>query len=131
MTREEKIARARVLRDRGRTYKEIAEDIGMALSTVAEWFVPQNNERKRRWEKEHRATCPDCGGPMSAGSARADGSTSRKAFARCHSCRLVAAEMRQLEAVRLRCEDGLSNGDIAERLGTTKLAVATLLHRAR
>lgn len=87
MTREEKVARALELRARGVYISVIAQELGVAKSTVCRWTTPGSNEVSieghRRWKAENpdkmRAswftTCPSCGQKMT-----------RKAQ-RCRDCR--------------------------------------------
>lgn len=89
MTREEKIARAHELRAEGVYVSAIAEELGVAKSTVVRWTTPGSNEVSieghRRWKAENpdrmRASwyvpCPSCGKPMT-----------RKAD-RCRDCRIA------------------------------------------
>lgn len=76
MTRDEKIARAHELRAQGVYISAIAEELGVAKSTICRWTTPGSNERSieghRRWKRENpdkmRAswftTCPSCGQRM-------------------------------------------------------------------
>lgn len=89
MTREEKVARAHELRAQGLYVSDIAQELGVAKSTVVRWTTPGSNEVSieghRRWKAEHpdrmRASwyqsCPSCGKQMT-----------RKAE-RCRDCRIA------------------------------------------
>lgn len=113
---------------------------GLCNTHYAEWFRLQNgaleNERKRRWERSHRLPCPQCGTPMGAGTARADGTPSSKGkkYAMCRACRnrLVAEQSR---ANRSRIEElwnqGLSLKEIAAELEWTTGAIGVEIARMR
>lgn len=125
------------MRADGHSLQEIATTVGMSYQAVRKALDPDgekvrrqrdNAKRaadKRAWENANdRPACESCGKAMGAGAHR-------HGYTSCWDCRLKRAEERTAEMVRLRNEDGLSNREIAERIGSTLCAVATELSRAR
>lgn len=74
----ENLRRAEALRALGWTYKQIAAEIGVALSTVAEWLHGDPNRQERR--ARYQGACEECGGPTYGGNGVG------KAPARCREC---------------------------------------------
>lgn len=137
MTREQKIAKAKRMREQGHTYVQIGDRLGSSYSTVYRWLNPEyaqrhravvraykarNRERMRQYDREYNAThkgeCWQCGGP-----------TNRR-FDHCRACRSDEADRRARTAERLWAE-GLSLREIARELGTTKKTVSSLMNRWR
>jgi AcrR family transcriptional regulator len=128
------------LRGEGLTYEEISRRLGVSTTTVWRYCNPERqrvkeagrNAYKRKWENAMRASCSSCGGPMAAGSIRADGSrgarTNGDLCAGCISRRRVDLV---LEMWRLREAEGLTNVGIGERLDVPPQTVATELSRLR
>lgn len=92
MTREQKIAKAHVLREQGATYRVIADRFGVSATTVYRWLNPdyaeasrafsraykdRNREavraQNREYVRTHKAECPECGGEMNRGTGRHGG----------------------------------------------------------
>jgi DNA-binding CsgD family transcriptional regulator len=67
MTRDEKLAKARQLREGGTTYPAIAAELGVAKKTVRRWLNPHEAEADRavarRMKKRYRGKCESCGSP--------------------------------------------------------------------
>lgn len=81
MTRAEKVARAQALRAQGLLLREIAAEMGAALSTVHAWLWDPDLSKLRARRDSYGGTCVDCGGPT-------DGSNGPgKAPTRCMDCR--------------------------------------------
>ena len=76
-----------------------------------------DNCRKRKWEREHKSTCVECGTVIWRGE-------------RCDSCFRTELADRRAAIVALRNE-GLLSSEIAQRLGTTRASVANILVRER
>lgn len=137
MTREEKIAKARQLRDEGKTYREIGEFFGGTNSMGYRLINPekareQNARRstyKREHERIHRAKCPRCGGRMGMGSV----SPSKRAKL-CQSCARQMEEAkrdaRNQEIISL-WNQGYSLAEIAERLDSTPGSISVSIARLR
>lgn len=139
MTREEKIAKAKRLRDEGLTYAEIAEQLGVTASCVQKWLNPERTKEwlrhdnarperkrvKRQWEKENRAECPQCGGLMGQGTA---GRSKRPEL--CRECRGEEARHKRLRYIELRGQ-GLTNLEIEAKLGLPFNTVGKALTEAR
>lgn len=137
LTREQKIEKARELRERDWTYAQIGIRLGVTGSCVHGWLKPEwlaekrrrsnakRHEAKRQWERDNRAACPQCGAPMGQGS--------RCPSARpelCRDCVQENARRKQLQYIDLR-EEGLTNREIEERLGLPFNTVANALAKAR
>jgi hypothetical protein len=77
VTREEKIERAKMLRERGWSYKKIGNELGVGYQTARRWIDHQAAEddrrRARELKKRYRGTCATCGASTngSAGPGRA------------------------------------------------------------
>jgi len=52
MTRDQQIARAHVLRDRGDSYKAIGAAVGVSANTAYRWFNPGYDESNRQQQRE-------------------------------------------------------------------------------
>ena len=139
MTREQKIELAKELREQGRTYREIAEELGERWSTtIHRWLHPEklaeeNRRRraaKRQWENAQRALCPGCGEPMGAGSAmpsRQDRELCRKC---CFQAKEEAREGRD-QLIALLWNRGLTLAEIADRLDSTTNSIGVAVNRLR
>jgi len=138
VTREQKIAKAKRLREQGLTYQQIAERLNVSSNgVVSRWLNPERakeadrrsnakrNDYKRQWDRDNRAECPRCGGAMCAGSRSPSHCPDR-----CWECLRDEADARIRRFIALRRE-GLLNPEIAEREGTTVPAVAMTLSNAR
>ena len=146
MTREQKIAKAVELRAEGRGLREIAEEFGVTTGCIFKWVNPdrakaygrrdsarpERRVAKRAWEKNHRATCSECGGSMGVGSALSSGerNTARTASDVCAECNSRRRAERCVEMMRLRHE-GLLTIEIGQRLGVPAATVATEMTRLR
>jgi predicted transcriptional regulator len=142
MTREQKIAKARELREAGLVYADIAKALGVTHSCVQKWLKPDRareytqrenskpeaNTRKRAWDNAHRASCPRCGQLMCAGS------TDNTKPERCKECQLEDIReqgrqtYRRLEALWLA---GKTYPEIQEAFGWSKGRLSNALTRGR
>jgi DNA invertase Pin-like site-specific DNA recombinase len=129
VTREEKIAEAKRMREQGLTYQAIGEALGHPTATILKWLKPewakeqnrkQNAKRgpaKRAWEA---GICPTCGGHLAAA----------KKSKRCGHCEREArrreARERTERFIAMR-KEGLLNVEIAEREGVPVYVVAQVL----
>jgi transposase len=59
MTKNKRMERARELRALGRSYSEIALELGVGVGTVHRWVNPESAERCRRKAREWKAAHPD------------------------------------------------------------------------
>jgi transcriptional regulator with XRE-family HTH domain len=97
-SRPERVAQIDRLERRGLSTREIAEQLGLARSTVNIYRADPDGERQRQRRQRYQGACADCGRPTSgsAGPARAP--------ERCRSCaaerRRSWSEQRVLEAIR-------------------------------
>jgi transposase len=76
----EAVAYARRRREEGAMLKEIAGELGAAISTVGAWLTDPDGLRLAERKDTYRGTCQDCGAPTSG--CRGPG----KAPTRCVSC---------------------------------------------
>lgn len=131
VTREQKIASARAMRDEGHHYRAIGAVLGVEGSTVYKWLHPERAadygyaslESRRASIDRARAECPTCGQPMGGGS----GFPSYQ-WAGCENCRLIRLRQdRDLrrEQIAEMWEAGAPGPVIAEALGTTPNAITT------
>lgn len=117
------------LRSEGLLMRQIAERMGVAVSTVDSWLNDPDGSRLRARKDSYRGTCEVCG-------ARTDGSAGRRAPTRCAHHNGPAEANREAgmslaeEMLVLRVE-GLTNREIAERLGVHPASVARSLGRLR
>lgn len=127
--------RARHLRQRGWTFKEIALQLGCSKTTAYHLATgasrPQpTREQKRRCDDRHRAPCPRCGAPRKQQSAF----PSKQGPGLCASCRRDDRTA-QKEARRAQILDlwnrGLSTKEIAARIDTTANTIHVEIHRMR
>lgn len=79
-TRAEREAYARKRRDDGLLLREIAAEMGVAVSTVNAYLNDPGGARLRARKDSYRGVCSDCGGPTD-GSKGPDGAPTR-----CDSC---------------------------------------------
>lgn len=63
MTRQEKVAIARHLAERGLNQGRIAAEMGVARTTVQGWLGDPDGSKLRARKDSYRGTCVDCGGP--------------------------------------------------------------------
>jgi hypothetical protein len=137
LSREQKIEKARELREQGLNNSQIAAALGVkARKTVWGWLNPeanrklrrQDNERRREaqraWLNSHRAACEECGTALQAGSTTPSvkGKTGL-----CKKClgRLKAERNKpqRLQARGLRA-GGWTAVEIGEQLGVSAATVA-------
>jgi transposase len=140
MTREEKIAEARKLRERDQDLgcTAIARRLGVTAKTVRRWLDPKFDAQVREWNaasrkrrREHRQAydrqyaashkreCPSCGGEMTRGTTGI-----------CKACIDERVHARGLRVEELWAE-GLSRSEIADRLGVTVNQLSVELHQFR
>lgn len=117
-------ARAVELRAEGMIYQDIAAELGVARSTVAQWFVDPDGSKSRERKKRYAGTCEGCGGPTDGSNGHA------KASERCQACRDSRYAERNARLVEL-WEAGVPTPEIASRLGMTEVAVRSWVDRAR
>jgi transposase len=111
------------------TVSEAARREGVSYSAVYRRLHPDklvlwrhrgnaDSARKRRWETEHRGRCRKCDGLLGSGSVGADGLPTRAAprTGTCATCISLAAHAVEVEMIRLREIEGLSNRQIAHQL---------------
>lgn len=98
MTRAQKVAEAQRLRAQGLKWREIAEEMGYARSTVAAWVSDPDRSKEIARKESYRGTCPDCGATTNGSDG--PGKVSR----RCSSCaaavRLIWSRERIIESIR-------------------------------
>jgi transposase len=134
VTRDQKIASARELREQGFYYREIGERYGVSFSTVYRWLHPErakefrhrNREALRAYDREynrtHRAECPSCGGEMDRETGRGGGI--------CAGCRADEVDRRAAKIERW-WADGLTLKEIAQQLDWSEGHISNELHRLR
>jgi predicted transcriptional regulator len=84
--REERAKRALVLRRRGWKLREIAEELGVAISTVSAWCTDPDGSRLAARKNTYRGICTGCG-------KKTDGSNgSKRAPSLCQECRKSSPE---------------------------------------
>lgn len=104
MTREQKIRKARELRSKGWTNREIAVAVEANESTVRHWYLGSD--------------CSKCGAPVDGSSAKKD-----RVCARC----LASRNAERNELVFRLNEEGMPHWLIAEEAGCSSTEVATVL----
>jgi len=120
------LARAQRMRAKGKLFREIAEEIGVAISTIDAWLNDPDGQRIRARKESYRGTCIDYSGPTSGCNGRGP----RGAPKRCARCHLDAIrEDERREAITLLYRERVPSREIARRLrvaeGTvTKTAAA-------
>lgn len=138
MTRDEKIALARDLREQGMQLREIAAEFGVSTSTVLRWTDPvkaeRDRERARAWKARNpdrrreldraalersKTPCPGCGEPCL-----------RRTAAVCQSCQAAAVTVRR-GLIEGMWADGWTLREITAALNTTKATVAVEIARMR
>jgi DNA-directed RNA polymerase specialized sigma24 family protein len=144
MTRDEKIAEARRLRDEGFTWAAAGRQLGVAGPTVWKWLHPErtrewnardnaNPDRvaeKARWwreytdDPENRKRCPACGGPTHLYVVQSENPGI------CRSC-VVARKERRRAGIVEGWGEGLTLRAIAARLGSTPESVGVEMVRMR
>lgn len=80
MTREQKVARARELREGGALLREIADTMGVAKQTVHAWLADPDLSKQRVRRARYSRPCADCGKPTDGSGGYAD------PRARCSAC---------------------------------------------
>jgi transposase len=140
MTRDEKIAKAKRLRELGLSYEEVGRRLGVTGGCVQKWLkpeaakrwaandrTPERNARKRAWENDHDRPLCACGNRMGVGAHR-------KGYFRCKECRRAAdaerTAIRGREIVAMWAA-GMTMREIQARYGWTKGHLAQQLHRLR
>jgi transcriptional regulator with XRE-family HTH domain len=140
VSREQKIAKARKLREQGLTYDAIGERLGVSDTTAYKWLNlerakeyirrdianPARRKYKTEWERNNRAECPSCGAPLGSGSR-----CPSKRPDLCADCVRDQARSRTVRFIELR-KQGMTNGEIAEREGLPRGSnvVAVAFYRA-
>jgi Homing endonuclease associated repeat len=97
-SRSERVAQIEQLGRRGLTTREIAEELGLARSTVNIYRADPDGERQRQRRERYQGTCAGCGRPTSGSGGP------ERAPKRCRACagdrRRSWSEQRVLEAIR-------------------------------
>jgi transposase-like protein len=127
MTREQKIAKARELREQGLSYPTLAGTLGVGVATVYRWlneaYAEHDRAAARNWKRTHKGTCADCGAPTDASNGFVTSS-------RCADCAGVAPKgIDGDEVVRLYCDELLSCYAIAARFEIAESGVQKHLKR--
>lgn len=117
MKTPENLARAQQLRAEGKLFREIAEEIGVAVQTIDAWLNDPDGSRIRARKDSYRGTCIDCSGPTSGCNGRGPRGVPTRC-ARCHIDAIHDDERR--EAITLLYREGVPSGEIARRLGIAK-----------
>jgi hypothetical protein len=98
VTREEKVARAQELRAQGLRLREIAAEMGYAVSTVQAWIKDPDRSAEIARKNSYSGACRDCGAATSGSNGPG------KAPERCHACasalRLEWSRQRIIESIR-------------------------------
>lgn len=79
LSREESHDAVRLLLEQGLTRHEIADLLGVAVSTVNSWHYDRDGQKLRERKNSYRGVCPDCGGPT-------NGSDGARLARRCRKC---------------------------------------------
>ena len=124
--------RARKLRREGKMLREIAFELGVSKSAVAEWCDPQTNRKRKARRARYAGVCELCGG-------RTDGSHGPgSAPSRCRSCLLPiwqAERERQAECfcndLELMWAEGLTIKEIAAEAGWKANSMGAHIARLR
>lgn len=125
MTRAEKVATARQMREGGALLREIADRFGVSTSTVDAWLNDQDGSKARARKARYRGVCEDCGAPTSGTRSGLD-----HAPRWCKACgvehgkeiqrRVLAARHAERDRlIEAWWNEGLSRREIADRLGWT------------
>ena len=133
MTREQKIAEAKRLREQGLPLRYIARELGVGTACIWRWLNPERaqelnrisnakrSDAKRQWARDNRAECPQCGADMGAGTK------GRTVLPRsCRACIDDEVRSRMVRYIELR-KEGLTNRQIAEREKVGENVVAKTL----
>jgi transcriptional regulator with XRE-family HTH domain len=117
--RAERVARARVLRDQERVLREIAEEMGVAISTVHDWLRDPDGSKLKARKLRYVGECIDCGAPTGGSEGRGPNAPKR-----CRRCAGRRNREREQERNRERRElverlwaEGKSFREIGEALG--------------
>ena len=81
LPRTARAARARSLRDQGRALREIAEEMGVATSTVRAWLFDPDGSKLKARKRRYASRCIDCGALTSGGAGRGPNAPKR-----CKAC---------------------------------------------
>lgn len=87
MNHVQRVARAQELRAQGMIYQEIADEMGLARSTVARYITDPDRVKDRARRLRYAGTCIDCGGPTDG----SDGWNTPE-FGRCMACKTWTEE---------------------------------------
>jgi hypothetical protein len=70
MTYRERHEQIKALRDQGLLLREIAAQVGLAVSTVGQYAADPTGEKTRARKAKNNGECIDCGAPTKDGGAR-------------------------------------------------------------
>lgn len=127
-----RVAEARRLRAAGLSVRVIAERLGVARSTAAEWLDPSHREKQLARRARYQGTCRVCGAPAngSNGAARAP-SLCRAHAAQAHGALLRGTGPVTATALALLAERPLRPVELRDLLGVTAGRAHNILHRLR
>lgn len=114
MTREEKVAKAQILRAEGLKLREIAKKMGVAVQTVNSWLCDPDGSKAKARKASYTGICSECGGPTPYGGGRVT--------LRCGDCRR-GLHVERDDKIAQRWEEGKSNRSISAELGLSEGAV--------
>lgn len=142
MTREQKIAKAKKLKAKGLSNREVAERLGVTTSAVTKWLNPNTklwNQRqnasperkaaKRQWADENdRPLCAECGFERGAGQQRKNPDGLCRA---CRNDRLRSQHLARCHRIEYLWNLGRTLGEIAEDLGSTPGSISVSMVHMR
>jgi transposase len=70
MTRTERHAQIKALKEQGLTFRQIAGRLGLGLSTVTDAYYDPSGEKVRARKARNNGTCIDCGAPTKDSGAK-------------------------------------------------------------
>lgn len=116
------LERARLLRARGLSRRQVAEQLGVSVTTLARWLDPsyasRERERSREAKRRRRRPCGRCAAPLSYD----------RSGGLCRSCQHQDALARHEQVARL-YQSGLQFGQVAQRTGLSEGHVRAVLAR--
>jgi Homing endonuclease associated repeat len=122
MSRAQKIANAQELRAQGLVFREIAAEMGVAVSTVGDWLNDPDGSRSRARKHSYAGSCVDCGASTSGSNGR------EHAPKRCRNC---SVRFRHETAKWTRVTIVQALREFATRYGRSPAAADFSPHQAR